>query len=64
MRREPLPAEVRLGEPAVLQQHTPGAVEHEDALLGEFLISVATSLGTLAFLLPKGCGASKLARAL
>ena len=34
MAREPLPAEVRVGEPTRLEQHAPGAVEHEDPLLG------------------------------
>ena len=32
---ESLAAEVGLREPAILQQHAPGTVEHEDALLGD-----------------------------
>ena len=35
MIREALTPEIGLLEPTVLQQHAPGAVEHEDALLGE-----------------------------
>ncbi len=34
MIREPLAAEVRLGQPLALQEDAPGAVEDEDALLG------------------------------
>ena len=43
--REPLAAEVRLGEPAALQEHTPGAVEDHDALGEELLQPAADVVG-------------------
>ena len=35
MIREALAAEIRLVEAAILEQHAPRAVEHQDALLGD-----------------------------